>query len=123
MIGDGAMTAAGRAVRRHALWWLGAGALAISIVFLVRAMDLDALAATWRAALAHPVVIAVVIASYLAAFVVRAMMWTAVLPELPVSQALAAIHLSLGGNHVLPLRLGEALRVTSVVRRTITIKR
>src|SRR5690606_589836 len=33
-------------------------------------------------------------------------------------QAWAALHVSLLGNHVLPFRLGEALRVTSVLRRT-----
>jgi hypothetical protein len=37
---------------------------------------------------------------------------------LPFGQAVAALHVSLAGNHVLPLRLGEALRVASVVRRT-----
>ena len=33
-------------------------------------------------------------------------------------QSWAALHVSLLGNHVLPFRLGEALRVTSVLRRT-----
>jgi hypothetical protein len=41
-----------------------------------------------------------------------------VLPGLPYGQSWAALHVSLLGNHVLPFRLGEALRVTSVVRRT-----
>jgi len=51
------------------------------------------------------------------AFVFRAIAWQRVLPELPFGHALAGIHLSLGANHVLPFRLGEPLRVLSVVRR------
>ena len=57
------------------------------------------------------------LAAFGIAFVLRAIAWQRVLPELPFSQALAAIHLSLGANHVLPFRLGEPLRVISVVRR------
>src|SRR5215211_2513098 len=101
MSGGGAtamVAARGRGTR--SLWWLGAVALAVSVVLVGRALDFDALAVTWRAALAHPVVIALVVAAYLAAFVLRAMMWTAVLPELPFGHALAGIHLSLAGNHV-----------------------
>lgn len=48
----------------------------------------------------------------------RAVAWTRLLDRLPFGQALAAIHLALAGNHVLPFRLGEPLRVSSVVRRT-----
>ena len=44
--------------------------------------------------------------------------WCRVLPGLPFGQSWAALHVSLLGNHVLPFRLGEALRVTSVLRRT-----
>jgi uncharacterized membrane protein YbhN (UPF0104 family) len=57
------------------------------------------------------------LAAFGIAFVLRAIAWQRVLPELPFGQALAAIHLSLGANHVLPFRLGEPLRVISVVRR------
>jgi hypothetical protein len=41
-----------------------------------------------------------------------------VLPGLSAGQSWAALHVSLLANHVLPFRLGEALRVTSVLRRT-----
>lgn len=57
------------------------------------------------------------LAAFGIAFVLRAIAWQRVLPDLPFGQALAAIHLSLGANHVLPFRLGEPLRVISVVRR------
>ena len=55
---------------------------------------------------------------YAAAFGLRAWAWRAVLPGLPAGQSWAAMHVSLLGNHVLPFRLGEVLRVTSVLRRT-----
>ncbi|HEV7452017.1 MAG TPA: hypothetical protein VGO16_11655 [Pseudonocardiaceae bacterium] len=48
----------------------------------------------------------------------RSWAWRATLPGLGFGQSWAALHVSLLGNHVLPLRLGEVLRVTSVLRRT-----
>ena len=56
--------------------------------------------------------------AYAAAFWLRAWSWRRVLPALTLGQSWAALHVSLLGNHVLPLRLGEALRPASVVRRT-----
>ena len=38
-------------------------------------------------------------------------------PDVPVGHGVAGVHVALLGNHVLPFRLGEPLRVTSVVRR------
>src|SRR4029450_3703924 len=55
---------------------------------------------------------------YPAAFARVSGRWPRVLPGLPYGQSWAALHVSLLGNHVLPFRLGEALRVTSVLRRT-----
>lgn len=51
------------------------------------------------------------------AFWLRALAWQRVMPQLPLPHALAGIHVALAANHVLPLRLGEPLRVVSVVRR------
>src|SRR5918993_5370753 len=73
---------------------------------------------TWRAALARPLGARPAPTAYLGAFLLRAALWQRVGPQLRLGHALAAIHLALAGNHLLPLRLGEALRVTSVVRRT-----
>ena len=70
-----------------------------------------------RQAAEQPAGVISALAAFGIAFVLRAIAWQRVLPELPFSQALAAIHLSLGANHVLPFRLGEPLRVISVVRR------
>jgi uncharacterized membrane protein YbhN (UPF0104 family) len=104
--------------RAHALpTALGVLAVAGGLAVLAPLADGPALAATWRAAHASPLGAALALAAYLGAFLVRAALWRRVLPRLPLGHALAAIHLSLAGNHLLPLRLGEALRVTSVVRR------
>jgi uncharacterized membrane protein YbhN (UPF0104 family) len=97
---------------------LGALALAASLAVLAPLADGPVLAATWRAALASPLGACLALGAYLGAFVLRAALWQRIVPELRFGHALAAIHLALAGNHLLPLRLGEALRVTSVVRRT-----
>ncbi|HEU4480679.1 MAG TPA: lysylphosphatidylglycerol synthase domain-containing protein, partial [Actinomycetota bacterium] len=106
-----------RVTRRALMWWVGPLALVASAVFLVRSADLPSLQRTWDAALAAPLALALVLALYATAFLVRALTWCRTLPGLSLAHSLAALHVSLLGNHVLPLRLGEALRVTSVVRR------
>lgn len=103
---------------RHPLWWIGLGALAVSVWFVVRAVDPAALGMTWRALVDEPLALTLVLSCYSGAFVLRALVWRSVLPGLGFGHALAALHVSLAGNHVLPFRLGEALRVTSAVRRT-----
>lgn len=108
----------GRARSQHALWWLGTAALVASGVIVVASVDGNALAATWRAAMSSPAAAAVIILLYGIAFALRSLVWIRVLPGLTFGHALAAVHVSLAGNHVLPLRLGEALRVTSAVRRS-----
>lgn len=99
------------------LWWLGAAALVGASVLIVRSLDPGELARTVRAAAGDPSGVALALGAYAAAFALRARLWTLVLPGLAFGHALAAIHVSLAGNHVLPLRLGEPLRVTSAVRR------
>jgi uncharacterized membrane protein YbhN (UPF0104 family) len=97
---------------------VGVLALAGSLAVLAPLVDGPVLAATWRAALASPLGVGLALTAYLGAFLLRAALWQRVVPQLRLGQALAAIHLALAGNHLLPLRLGEALRVTSVIRRT-----
>ena len=101
----------------RALWWIGIGVGAAALFLMVRAVDAAVLKTTWNSMTSAPGAAAVILLFYALAFVIRALLWTRILPKLPLSHALGAIHVSLGGNHVLPLRLGEALRVTSVVRR------
>ena len=80
--------------------------LAASGVYLARSVDPAELGGAARAALSEPVAVCGALALYALAFLVRAVVWTRVLPALPLGQALAAIHVSLLGNHVLPFRLG-----------------
>jgi uncharacterized membrane protein YbhN (UPF0104 family) len=98
-------------------WPLGIAALAASVVAFALTADLDALGATWKSAASAPAELLAVLVAYGLAFVLRALLWSRVVPALRQGDALAAVHISLAGNHLLPLRLGEALRVTSAVRR------
>ena len=67
--------------------------------------------------LGDPLGITIAAAAFFAAFALRSLAWIRVLPGLSFGQSLAALHVALGANHVLPLRLGEPLRVVSAVRR------
>ena len=106
-----------RALRRVRLV-VGLGVLALAVGYLVRVVDGPALGEVIRAVLADPIGLAVALACYAAAFGLRSWAWRVTLPGLGFGQSWAALHVSLLGNHVLPLRLGEVLRVTSVLRRT-----
>ncbi|HEX9890322.1 MAG TPA: glycosyltransferase [Nitriliruptorales bacterium] len=109
---------ASRPRQRHALlWWAGLVVTVVAAAVVVRAVDVGVLARSWHAAIEDPPGAAIAGSAFAAAFVLRALAWRRVLPGLPFGHALSAIHVSLGGNHVLPARLGEVLRVTSVVRR------
>src|SRR5919106_1764009 len=107
-----------RGVLRVLAWPLGLTALAASIGAFALTADLEALGATWKAAASAPAELLAVLVAFGLAFLVRALTWSRVVPGLHPAHALAAVHLSLAGNHLLPLRLGEALRVTSAVRRS-----
>src|SRR5918996_1163434 len=107
-----------RGVLRVLAWPLGLTALAASIGAFALTADLEALGATWKAAASAPAELLAVLVAFGLAFLVRALTWSRVVPGLHPAHALAAVHVSLAGNHLLPLRLGEALRVTSAVRRS-----
>ena len=112
------LAAAGRG--RRLVWSAGAGLFVVSLVVLAPRIDVAALHRTARAAQHDAGGLALALAAYALAFGVRAQLWHRIVPQLSRAHALAALHVSLAGNHVLPLRLGEALRVASVVRRTAT---
>ncbi len=97
---------------------IGLAVLAVAVAYLVRVVDGSAVTEVVRAVLADPAGVTAALGAYAAAFVLRAWGWRRVLPGLSLRQSWAALHVSLLGNHVLPLRLGEVLRVTSVLRRT-----
>jgi uncharacterized membrane protein YbhN (UPF0104 family) len=97
---------------------LGAAALVGSAVYLVDMVEANALGQVVRAVLSDPLGLAIALVAYGAAFALRAWAWCLSLPGLPGRHAWSALHVALLGNHVLPLRLGEPMRVTSVLRRT-----
>jgi uncharacterized membrane protein YbhN (UPF0104 family) len=97
---------------------LGLVLTVVAVAYLVSVGNLAALEIAFERLLADPIGLVAALCSYAAAFGLRTWAWCRVLPHLTGGQAWAALHVSLLGNHVLPLRLGEALRVTSVLRRT-----
>lgn len=107
----------GRAGKHPLLIVAGFTALAVSIWLVARALEPRLVFRSFAAAAGSPVAVAAVLCLYASAFAIRAWVWGAVLPGLSFRHALSALHVSLGANHVLPFRMGEALRVTSVVRR------
>ena len=90
---------------------------ALSVAVIWSAVDGAALARAARTARGEPWSVLAALGAFGGAFVLRAIAWRRVLPELGFGHALGGIHLALGGNHLLPLRLGEPMRVVSVVRR------
>jgi len=97
---------------------LGLVLTVVAVDYLVSVGNLAALEAALGRLLADPIGLGAALCAYAAAFGLRTWAWCRVLPQLTRGQAWAALHVSLLGNHLLPLRLGEALRVTSVLRRT-----
>ena len=89
----------------------------IAVLIIMPNVDGSAFGESVSQAVEQPFGMAVALAGFGIAFIFRAVAWRRILPQLPFSHALSAIHLSLGANHVLPFRLGEPLRILSVVRR------
>ena len=89
----------------------------LAVAAVVATVDADALARAARTAWGEPVRVLVAVGAFGFAFVLRAVAWRRVLPGLSFGHALGGIHLALGGNHLLPLRLGEPMRVLCAVRR------
>ena len=104
-------------VTRSALLAAGCAALAASVVYIAATVDVSELGEVLHAAITDPLGLTVALTAYFLAFTVRAGLWCRALPGLSFGQSLAAIHVSLAANHILPLRLGEPVRVISVVRR------
>ena len=89
----------------------------LAAAVIVSNVDAGALAGAARTAWGEPVRVLAAVGAFGLAFVLRAVAWRRVLPGLSFGHALGGIHLALGGNHLLPLRMGEPMRVVSVVRR------
>lgn len=105
--------------RRPPSWVvLAALVLTIPVVwFVAEAVDTTALRTVWQGVLDRPIGLVIAFAAFGLAFLLRSIAWQRVLPDLSLGQSWAGLHVALGGNHVLPLRLGEPLRIVSVVRR------
>jgi len=97
---------------------LAAAVFIVAMVALVGLVDGSALSQAIASAASDPIGIAAIIAALLGAFALRARAWTGLLPGLGFGPALAAIHLALGANHLLPLRLGEPFRILGAIRRS-----
>ena len=102
---------------RGAALVLVAAVTGLAAAAVASTVDADALARAARTAQSEPARILAAVGAFAFAFVLRAAAWRRVLPGLSFGHALGGIHLALGGNHLLPLRLGEPMRVVSVVRR------
>lgn len=95
-----------------------AGVVTVAAVVVVAgSVDVAVLRDAAGSVAAAPVTLAGVLGLYALAFALRGWAWHRVVPAVPVGHGIAAVHVALLGNHLLPLRLGEPLRVTSVVRR------
>ncbi|MBA2308850.1 MAG: hypothetical protein H0W01_06050, partial [Pseudonocardiales bacterium] len=103
---------------RWARHLIGVVGLGVAVAYLVAVVDGAALREVAGAVFSAPFGLLVALIGYGMAFGLRAWAWCEVLPGLSRGQSWAALHVSLLGNHLLPLRLGEVLRVTSVLRRT-----
>ena len=104
-------------VPRSGVLFFVVGVTSAAVAVVVSSADGEALADAARAARSEPGGVFAAAGAFGVAFVLRALAWRRVLPGLGFGHSLAGIHLALGANHVLPLRLGEPFRVVSVVRR------
>lgn len=91
---------------------------AVALVIVIRSIDGSLFIEATAQAAQRPGAVAIAVLAFGLAFALRALAWRRVLPTLPYFHALSAIHVALGANHLLPFRMGEPLRVVSVVRRT-----
>lgn len=100
-----------------ALALLSLAAAAAAVWIVAGTADGALLAAAFRNLAGDPAALLAGMALFGAAFLIRAAIWRRMAPGLSLGQAWAGIHAALLGNHLLPFRLGEPLRVLSVHRR------
>ena len=98
-------------------WVVGLVATIAAAALVAGAVDTADLEQAWRALTRQPERAVLVLVAFGGAFALRALAWRGLVPGLSFGHALASIHVALGANHVLPLRMGEPLRVVSAARR------
>ncbi|MDQ4024380.1 MAG: hypothetical protein M3217_02650, partial [Actinomycetota bacterium] len=79
-------------------WWAGTALLAAALVLVARSVDPATFATTWRAAAGAPAAIAAVLSVYGAAFVLRAWVWTRLVPPGIDRQGVPATRAGRGGR-------------------------
>tara|TARA_Y100000768_G_scaffold65624_1_gene45541 strand:+ start:576 stop:2198 length:1623 start_codon:yes stop_codon:yes gene_type:complete len=92
----------------------------IAAIVILRLLDFSAFKDSIAQAADEPAQVVIALGVFCIAFLFRAIAWKKVLPSISLGQSLAGIHLSLGANHVLPLRLGEPFRIVSIIKRSDT---
>ena len=92
----------------------------IAAIIIIRLLDFSAFKDSINQAADEPAQVVIALGVFCIAFLFRAIAWKKVLPSISLGQSLAGIHLSLGANHVLPLRLGEPFRIVSIIKRSDT---
>ena len=92
----------------------------IAAIIIIRLLDFSAFKDSINQAADEPAQVMIAVGVFCLAFLFRAIAWKKVLPSISLGQSLAGIHLSLGANHVLPLRLGEPFRIVSIIKRSDT---
>ncbi len=103
---------------RPLAWIVGLGVAAVALVVVGGTVDTAALRVALRAAAADPLGVLTALGALASAFGLRAVAWHRVVPALSVRAAWSAMHLSFAANHLLPFRLGEAVRPLAAQRRT-----
>ena len=97
---------------------LAAAGAIVALAVLARFIDGAALGDLMANAADDPDGALLAVGAFGTAFLLRSVAWRRLLPALSLGQSLAAIHVALGANHVLPFRLGEPMRVVSALART-----
>jgi uncharacterized membrane protein YbhN (UPF0104 family) len=110
----------GRAATRARAWLVGIGFVATLVAAAGVATQVDGavLRRAIEASVDHPVGVLAGVGAFAVAFVIRAWLWSRAVPGLSVPTAWSGIAAATGANHVLPMRLGEPLRVVVARRRS-----
>lgn len=115
-----------RFIGSDSLIWVGAliaiASMVIAATTLWAQIDPDEFRSFWEQSKNQPERIALGLSGFTLAFALRSYIWTLAVSRhgsqrLSFAQSWSAIHVALGANHALPFRLGEPLRVVSVVKR------
>ena len=83
------------------------------------AIDVELMASAGGHLVRTPALLALFLAAYASAFVLRAVAWSVLAPTLGLRHALAILHVALFVNHVAPVKAGEIVRPLLAGRRGV----